>query len=127
MNDVDRSHLPIRRPVFSGTVRKTLDGSQPDWNLIGHPAPPAGAPNVLLVLIDDAGFGNPSTFGGPIQTPNLTRVAARWTSLQPVPRDRAVLSDPGVIAHRKEQSLGGFRFYRGVIWWFPWLLGDLAA
>ena len=37
--------------------------------------PPEGAPNVLLVLIDDAGFGNPSTFGGPIQTPNYTRVA----------------------------------------------------
>ena len=33
------------------------------------------APNVLLVLIDDAGFGNPSTFGGPIQTPNYTRMA----------------------------------------------------
>ena len=76
MSDDDRRHLPIRRPVFSGTVRRTLDGSQPDWNLIGHPEPPVGAPNVLLVLIDDAGFGNPSTFGGPIQTPNLTRVAA---------------------------------------------------
>ncbi len=48
---------------------------EPDWNLIGHPTPPEGAPNVLLVLIDDAGFGNPSTFGGPIQTPNYTRVA----------------------------------------------------
>ena len=77
MSDVDRSHLPIRRPPFSGTVGKTLDGSKPDWNLIGHPVPPTGAPNVLLVLIDDAGFGNPSTFGGPIQTPNLTRVADR--------------------------------------------------
>ena len=50
-------------------------GSQPDWNLIGHPEPPEGAPNVLLVLIDDAGFGNPSTFGGPIETPNYTRMA----------------------------------------------------
>ena len=75
MSDIDRRSLPIRRPSFSGTIRKTLDGSVPDWNLIGHPVPPAGAPNVLLVLIDDAGFGNPSTFGGPIQTPNLTRVA----------------------------------------------------
>ena len=75
MSDIDRSHLPIRRPSFSGTIRKTLDGSQPDWNLIGHPVPPADAPNVLLVLIDDAGFGNPSTFGGPIRTPNLSRVA----------------------------------------------------
>jgi len=38
------------------------------------PKPPAGAPNILVVLIDDAGFGNPSTFGGPIDTPNMTRV-----------------------------------------------------
>ena len=73
MSEVDRTRLPIRRPLFAGTVGKTLDGSQPDWNLIGHPVPPTDAPNVLLVLIDDAGFGNPSTFGGPIQTPNLTR------------------------------------------------------
>ncbi len=75
MPDVDRSHLPIRRPSFGGVVNKTLAGSQPDWDLIGHPTPPEGAPNVLLVLIDDAGFGNPSTFGGPIQTPNYTRMA----------------------------------------------------
>jgi len=71
----DRSHLPIRREAFQGVMNKTLDGSKPDWDLIGHPVPPQGAPNVLLVLIDDAGFGNPSTFGGPIQTPNYTRVA----------------------------------------------------
>jgi arylsulfatase len=75
MSDIDRSHLPIRRAPFSGVANKTLDGSRPDWNLIGHPIPPEGAPNVLLVLIDDAGFGNPSTFGGPIQTPNYTRIA----------------------------------------------------
>ena len=75
MSEVDRSRLPIRRNTFEGVVKRTLDGSQPDWNLIGHPTPPQGAPNVLLVLIDDAGFGNPSTFGGPIQTPNYTRMA----------------------------------------------------
>ena len=39
------------------------------------PSAPEGAPNVLfVVLIDDAGFGNPSTFGGPASTPNMTRV-----------------------------------------------------
>jgi arylsulfatase A-like enzyme len=75
MTEPDRTSLPIRREAFQGVANKTLDGSQPDWNLIGHPLPPNGAPNVLLVLIDDAGFGNPSTFGGPIQTPNYTRVA----------------------------------------------------
>jgi arylsulfatase A-like enzyme len=71
----DRTKLPIRRAPFDGVVGRTLDGSRPDWNLIGHVQPPEGAPNVLLVLIDDAGFGNPSTFGGPIQTPNYTRIA----------------------------------------------------
>jgi len=75
MTEPDRTILPIRRAAFQGVANRTLDGSQPDWNLIGHPVPPEGAPNVLLVLIDDAGFGNPSTFGGPIQTPNYTRVA----------------------------------------------------
>ena len=75
MSEPDRSSLPIRRPGAGGVVNRTLKGSRPDWNLIGHPTPPAGAPNVLMVLIDDAGFGNPSTFGGPIQTPNYTRMA----------------------------------------------------
>jgi arylsulfatase A-like enzyme len=75
MSTPDRTALPIRRPEFAGVANRTLEGSQPDWNLIGHPTPPEGAPNVLLVLIDDAGFGNPSTFGGPIQTPNYTRIA----------------------------------------------------
>ena len=39
------------------------------------PKAPEDAPNVLLVIIDDAGFGQPDTFGGPVATPNLTRVA----------------------------------------------------
>ena len=74
---VDRTKLPIRRPPFQGVANQTLGGSQPDWGLIGHVKPPAGAPNVLLVLIDDAGFGNPSTFGGPINTPNYDRMAGQ--------------------------------------------------
>ena len=75
MSEPDRTKLPIRRPPFGGVCNKTLAGSEPDWNLIGHPEPPAGSPNVLLVLIDDAGFGNAGTFGGPIDTPNYSRMA----------------------------------------------------
>ena len=75
MSGPDRTKLPIRRPAFGGTVARTLDGCEPDWTQIDHVHPPAGAPNVLVVLIDDAGFGNPSTFGGPIDTPNYTRMA----------------------------------------------------
>jgi hypothetical protein len=72
---VDRTKLPIRRPPFTGVANQTLGGSQPGWEQIGHVQPPEGAPNVLVVLIDDAGFGNPSTFGGPIHTPNYDRTA----------------------------------------------------
>ena len=63
----DRTVLPIPDPNFGGTVGRTLDASVPDWTINMTPSPPEGAPNVLLVLIDDAGFGNPSTFGGPVR------------------------------------------------------------
>ena len=71
----DRSSLPIRRAPFDGVVNKTLAGCVPDWTQIDHVHPPDGAPNVLVVLVDDAGFGNPSTFGGAIQTANYSRMA----------------------------------------------------
>ena len=71
---IDRRKLPIRRPQFQGKVNRTLDGSVPDWNSIAPIPAPEGAPNVLLVLTDDAGFGNPSGFGGPISTPTLDRL-----------------------------------------------------
>jgi arylsulfatase len=74
--DIDRSKLPIPDPSFSGKAARTLAGAKPDWGVSQPVRPPKGAPNVLLVLIDDAGFGNPSTFGGPVATPNLTRVAS---------------------------------------------------
>ena len=73
---IDRTRLPIRRPPFGGMANQTLGGSEPDWEQIGHVKPPDGAPNVLVVLIDDAGFGNPGAFGGPIDTPNYDRIAA---------------------------------------------------
>ena len=66
---------PDPQAAVRGVANRTLDGSQPDWEAIGHVDAPDGAPNVLLVLIDDAGFGNAGTFGGPIDTPNYTRIA----------------------------------------------------
>ena len=73
-DQVDRSVLPLRRPAFGGVVNRTLAGSEPDWNILGSPKAPEGAPNVLVVLIDDAGFGQPSTFGGAVSTPTLSRL-----------------------------------------------------
>ncbi|MFO0910136.1 MAG: arylsulfatase [Isosphaeraceae bacterium] len=68
-----REALPQADPPFGGVSPRTLAGAKPEF------APPVrapkNAPNVLLVLVDDAGFGNPSTFGGPCQTPSLSMLA----------------------------------------------------
>ena len=56
----------------------TYDAKDPDTKFppIEQLRPPEGAPNVLIVLIDDAGFGASSAFGGPCQTPNAEKLAA---------------------------------------------------
>jgi hypothetical protein len=63
---IDRTRLPMPDPPFTGSLGRTIGDSRPDWDIIGDAGPPEGSPNILLVLIDDAGFGQPSTFGGPI-------------------------------------------------------------
>jgi arylsulfatase len=70
----DRTVLPIPDKAFGGTVGRTLDNSVADWFMIPHAKAPEDAPNVLLVLIDDAGFAGPESFGGAIRTPTFTRV-----------------------------------------------------
>ena len=65
--------LPEPEAAFKGKISQTLKDSTPDFPK-GVEAP-AGAPNVLLILTDDVGFGASSTFGGPIQTPNFQRLA----------------------------------------------------
>jgi arylsulfatase len=70
----DRTVLPIPDRNFGGTIGRTMDESVADWTIVPGPKAPDNAPNVLIVLIDDAGFGQPETFGGAIRTPNLTRV-----------------------------------------------------
>src|SRR5262244_3869360 len=79
MNSEDnkhRSHLPIPTPERTGLI--TYDARDPDTKFppIEQLRPPKGAPNVLIVLIDDAGFGSSSAFGGPCQAPNAEKLAA---------------------------------------------------
>src|SRR5262245_57826058 len=65
--------LPLPEPPFKGRIGTTYKDSTPDK--IPLITAPEGAPNVLLVLIDDCGFGQWSTFGGQVPTPNLDRLA----------------------------------------------------
>jgi arylsulfatase A-like enzyme len=66
--------LPRPEQPFKGHIGRTAKDSTPDFPK--EVTAPKGAPNVLLVLIDDAGYGASSTFGGPVPTPALDRVAA---------------------------------------------------
>jgi arylsulfatase A-like enzyme len=75
-DDVQRHVLPIPDPRYTGLV--TYDAKDPDTAFppIEPLRPPAGAPNVLVVLLDDIGFGASSAFGGPCATPAIERLAA---------------------------------------------------
>jgi arylsulfatase A-like enzyme len=71
---IDGAQLPAPEPKFSGVIKDGALQSKPWW--APRIVPPKEAPNVLLIITDDAGFGVPSTFGGVIPTPTLDRVAA---------------------------------------------------
>jgi arylsulfatase len=71
---IDGRQIPPPPPTFGGTIERNAAQSTPYWP--PRVEPPKGAPNVLLVITDDTGYGTPSTFGGVIPTPTLDRVAA---------------------------------------------------
>ena len=73
---IPRHMLPI--PDVTPITLTTFDAKDPDTKYppIRQLRPPQGAPNVLVVLIDDAGFGSSSAFGGPCHTPAFERLAA---------------------------------------------------
>jgi len=72
---LDRSVLPIPEPDYPrSTVLDARDAKAPPRFEIKAPA---GAPNVIIVLVDDMGFGMPSTFGGPVRMPSADRLASQ--------------------------------------------------
>jgi len=70
---ISGKHLPPPDPKFGGEIKDDALHSKPWW--APRVVPPKGAPNVLLIITDDAGFAVPSTFGGVIPTPALDRIA----------------------------------------------------
>jgi arylsulfatase len=67
------NQLPPPDPKFGGVIKDKASESTPWWP--PRVVPPKGAPNVLLIMTDDQGFGAPSTFGGVIPTPSMDRIA----------------------------------------------------
>src|SRR5215467_2433680 len=70
---ISGKQLPPPDPTFGGVIKEKASESQAWWP--PRVVPPKGAPNVLLIMTDDSGFGAPSTFGGVIPTPALDRIA----------------------------------------------------
>ncbi len=70
---IDGKQIPAPDPRFGGVIANGALQSKPWWP--PRIVPPKDAPNVLLIITDDAGFGVPSTFGGVIPTPTMDRVA----------------------------------------------------
>jgi arylsulfatase len=62
---------------FEGVVNEDIRDSEPDWGPYEQTKPPEGAPNVLYVVWDDLGFSGLNSFGGPIESPTMDRIAER--------------------------------------------------
>jgi arylsulfatase A-like enzyme len=116
--------LPRPEQQFQGTVgRTTAESAAPQW-----PKPveaPKGAPNVLVILTDDVGFGASSTFGGPIPTPTLEMLARnglRYNAFHTVglcsPTRAALLTGRNhhdVAVGTTEEPVTGYEGYTGII------------
>jgi arylsulfatase len=119
----DSRQIPPPPPRFGGVIKPSAADSKPWWP--PRVAPPKGAPNVLLIMTDDAGYGVPGTFGGVIPTPAMDRVAnagLRYTQFHSTalcsPTRAALITGRnhhavgfGVIA----EQVTGFPGYDGII------------
>jgi arylsulfatase len=120
---INGTYLPPQPPSFGGVINLNAKDSTPYWP--PPVVPPKGAPNILLIMTDDVGFGAPSTFGGVIPTPSLDRIAN--AGLRYIQFHSTGLSSPtraALITGRNHHSVGfgvnseqstGFPGYNSII------------
>jgi hypothetical protein len=88
--EVARNHLPLPDRPYDGPLPFDAKDPEAKFTPIEPLRPPAAAPNVLIVLLDDVGFGASSAFGGPISTPTAERLAASGLKYTASTRRRCV-------------------------------------
>ena len=98
---IDGKQLPPPDPKFGGVIKENALQSKAWW--APRVVPPKGAPNILLIMTDDVGFGAPSTFGGVIPTPALDRIAQDGLRYTQFHSTCALLANTG-SAHNRPQS-----------------------
>jgi arylsulfatase A-like enzyme len=72
---VTQEDAGMGQPTWNGRVEVDIRDSEPDWTPFLQPKAPKGAPNVLMIVWDDVGYGAMDVFGGPIETPTMRRIA----------------------------------------------------
>jgi arylsulfatase len=98
------NQLPAPDPTFGGVIKETAEDSKSWWP--PRVVPPRGAPNVLLIMTDDQGYGVTSTFGGVIPTPAMDRIAQAGLRYA-IPLDRALLAHARRPDQRQKPPLDG--------------------
>ncbi len=101
--------LPQPTPEFKGVIRTTYKDSTPDKIALVNP--PQGAPNVLMILIDDSGYGQWGTYGGQVPTPNLDRVAKSGISFLRFHTTALCSPTRAALLTGSELSLGWYGHY----------------
>ena len=99
--------LPPPDPAFGGVIKD--EGLGVDAVVAAANVPPEKAPNILLIMTDDQGFGAPTTFGGVIPTPAMDRIATERAALHQLPLDGDLFLDPGRADHRAQPPFGRLR------------------
>ena len=98
---VDRTVLPVPEPKYPPITE--LDARNAKAPPRFQVKAPKGAPNVVVILLDNFGFGDPDTFGGPIQMPTLDRLAADRAALQQFQSAPVVFPQPHGPAYGPQQ------------------------
>jgi len=102
---INGKQIPPPPPKFGGVIKESYKDSTPWWP--PRIVPPKGAPNVLLIMTDDQGYGVPGTFGGVIPTPSLDRIAQ--SGLRYIQFHSTALCSPtraALITGRNHHSVG---------------------
>ncbi len=97
----DRTTLPVPEPQYPHSTVLDVRNAPPPPPRFEVKAP-ASAPNVLIVLIDDMGFGQSGCLRRPPQHADRGPSGQEWSPLQPVPHDRPVFTDPGSSPYRAQ-------------------------
>ncbi len=95
--------IPIPPLPFEGVIKTSALDSKPYWP--ARLVPPAGAPNILLIMTDDQGYGVSGTFGGVIPTPGIGSCCKSRSAIYAVSFHRTLLSYPGCPDYRSQPSL----------------------